>query len=428
MSHSRKVSVTGLGYVGLPVAVAFARHGAVVGYDHDPQRVAQLRAGEDRTGEIELAELRQQSLHFTDRAADLRIGDFHIVTVPTPIDGANVPDLQPLLSAASTLGKSGLKRGDIVVFESTVYPGLTEEECVPAMEKESGLVCGSDFAVGYSPERINPGDRTHRLDSVRKVIAAGDTRTLDIVEQVYGSVVKAGLHRAASIKVAEAAKVLENTQRDLNIALINEMALICHRLGIDTRDVLETAGTKWNFLPFRPGLVGGHCIGVDPFYLTHKAMQIGYHPQVILAGRRVNDGMGRFVATETIKRLMARGLSGRPVVTILGATFKENVPDVRNTRCVDIVRELEGAGIQVQVHDPLAAAGEMRAHYGIALVERAKLKPADAVILAVAHQEFVNEGWALVQSCLRDKRGLAVDVQAILPRQQTPQGVELWRL
>jgi UDP-N-acetyl-D-galactosamine dehydrogenase len=296
------------------------------------------------------------------------------------------------------------------------------------MEKESGLVCGSDFAVGYSPERINPGDRTHRLDSVRKVIAAGDTRTLDIVEQVYGSVVKAGLHRAASIKVAEAAKVLENTQRDLNIALINEMALICHRLGIDTRDVLETAGTKWNFLPFRPGLVGGHCIGVDPFYLTHKAMQIGYHPQVILAGRRVNDGMGRFVATETIKRLMARGLSGRPVVTILGATFKENVPDVRNTRCVDIVRELEGAGIQVQVHDPLAAAGEMRAHYGIALVERAKLKPADAVILAVAHQEFVNEGWALVQSCLRDKRGLAVDVQAILPRQQTPQGVELWRL
>jgi UDP-N-acetyl-D-galactosamine dehydrogenase len=428
MSHSRKVSVTGLGYVGLPVAVAFAHHGEVIGYDYDPQRVAQLRAGEDRTGEIELAELRQQRLHFTDQAADLRGGDFHIVTVPTPIDEANVPDLQPLLSAASTLGKNGLKRGDIVVFESTVYPGLTEEECVPAMEMESGLVCGSDFAIGYSPERINPGDRTHRLDSVRKVIAAGDAKTLDIVEQVYGTVVKAGLHRAASIKVAEAAKVLENTQRDLNIALINEMALICHRLGIDTRDVLETAGTKWNFLPFRPGLVGGHCIGVDPFYLTHKAMQIGYHPQVILAGRRVNDGMGRFVATETIKRLMARGLSGKPVVTVLGATFKENVPDVRNTRCVDIVRELEGAGILVQVHDPLADAGEMQAHYGVALTDHSKLKPADAVILAVAHREFVEGGWPLVQSCLREKHGLAVDVQAILPREKTPPGVELWRL
>ncbi|MGE0151116.1 MAG: nucleotide sugar dehydrogenase [Reyranellaceae bacterium] len=428
MPHGRKVSVTGLGYVGLPVAVAFARQGAVLGYDHDPQRVAQLRAGQDRTGEIELEELQQRTLHFTDRAAELRGSDFHIVTVPTPIDEANVPDLQPLLSAARTLGKHGLKRGDVVVFESTVYPGLTEEECVPAMERESGLACGADFAVGYSPERINPGDRTHRLDSVRKVIAACDAATLDIVERVYGSVVKAGLHRAASIKVAEAAKVLENTQRDLNIALINEMALICHRLGIDTRDVLETAGTKWNFLPFRPGLVGGHCIGVDPFYLTHKAMQIGYHPQVILAGRRVNDGMGRFVAGETIKRLMARGLSGRPTVAILGATFKENVPDVRNTRCVDIVRELEGAGIQVQVHDPLADAGEMRMHYGIELTPRHALAPADAVILAVAHEQFVKGGWTLAQSCLRQKRGLVVDVQAVLDRSAIPAGVELWRL
>ncbi len=428
MAHSRKVSVTGLGYVGLPVAVAFARHGAVTGYDHDPERVAQLRAGEDRTGEIELSELRQPSLTVTDRADELRGSDFHIVTVPTPIDEANVPDLQPLLEAARTLGRHGLKRGDVVVFESTVYPGLTEEECVPAMERESGLACGSDFAVGYSPERINPGDRTHRLDSVRKVIAASDPATLDIVEKVYGSVVKAGLHRAASIKVAEAAKVLENTQRDLNIALINEMALICHRLGIDTRDVLETAGTKWNFLPFRPGLVGGHCIGVDPFYLTHKAMQIGYHPQVILAGRRVNDGMGRFVAAETIKRLMARGLSGRPVVTILGATFKENVPDVRNTRVVDIVRELEAAGILVQVHDPLADAGEMKAHYGIALKSREALAPADAAILAVGHAGFLEEGWKLVRACLKDGRGLAVDVQAALDRAAIPDGVDLWRL
>ncbi|MGE0660974.1 MAG: nucleotide sugar dehydrogenase [Reyranellaceae bacterium] len=428
MAHSRKVSVTGLGYVGLPVAVAFARHGVVTGYDHDPERVAQLRAGQDRTGEIELSELRQPSLRVTDRAEELRASDFHIVTVPTPIDEANVPDLQPLLEAARTLGRHGLKRGDVVVFESTVYPGLTEEECVPAMERESGLACGSDFAVGYSPERINPGDRTHRLDSVRKVIAASDGATLDIVEQVYGSVVKAGLHRAASIKVAEAAKVLENTQRDLNIALINEMALICHRLGIDTRDVLETAGTKWNFLPFRPGLVGGHCIGVDPFYLTHKAMQIGYHPQVILAGRRVNDGMGRFVAAETIKRLMARGLSGRPVVTILGATFKENVPDVRNTRVVDIARELEAAGILVQLHDPLADAGEMKAHYGIALSARDALAPADAAILAVGHAAFLAEGWKLVRGCLKDGRGLAIDVQAALDRAAIPDGIELWRL
>ena len=426
MAHLRKVSVTGLGYVGLPVAVAFARHGAVTGYDHDPERVAQLRAGEDRTGEIELSELRQPGLRVTDSADELRGSDFHIVTVPTPIDEANVPDLQPLLSAARTLGARALKRGDVVVFESTVYPGLTEEECVPAMEKESGLVCGSDFAVGYSPERINPGDRTHRLDSVRKVIAASDPATLDIVERVYGSVVKAGLHRAASIKVAEAAKVLENTQRDLNIALINEMALICHRLGIDTRDVLETAGTKWNFLPFRPGLVGGHCIGVDPFYLTHKAMQIGYHPQVILAGRRVNDGMGRFVAGETIKRLMARGLSGRPVVTILGATFKENVPDVRNTRVVDIVRELKDANIEV--HDPLADAGEMQAHYGIALRDRPDLEPADAVVLAVGHADFLAQGWSLVRSCLKDGRGIAIDVQAALDRSAIPDGVELWRL
>ena len=428
MAHSRKVSVTGLGYVGLPVAVAFARHGAVTGYDHDPERVAQLRAGEDRTGEIELSELRQPGLRVTDRADELRGSDFHIVTVPTPIDEANVPDLQPLLSAARTLGARALKPGDVVVFESTVYPGLTEEECVPAMEKESGLVCGSDFAVGYSPERINPGDRTHRLDSVRKVISASDPATLDIVERVYGSVVKAGLHRAASIRVAEAAKVLENTQRDLNIALINEMALICHRRGIDPRDVLETAGTKWNFLPFRPGLVGGHCIGVDPFYLTHKAMQIGYHPQVILAGRRVNDGMGRFVAGETIKRLMARGLSGKPVVTILGATFKENVPDVRNTRVVDIVHELEAAGIVVQVHDPLADAVEMQTHYGIALRSRAELEPAAAVVLAVGHADFLAQGWSLVRSCLKDGGGIAIDVQAALDRSAIPDGVELWRL
>jgi UDP-N-acetyl-D-galactosamine dehydrogenase len=314
------------------------------------------------------------------------------------------------------------------VFESTVYPGLTEEVCVPVLERESGLAFGVDFSVGYSPERTNPGDREHRLESVRKVVAGSDARTLDIVAQVYATVVKAGLHRAASIKVAEAAKVLENTQRDLNIALINEVALICHRLGIDTRDVLEAAGTKWNFLPFRPGLVGGHCIGVDPFYLTHKAMQLGYHPQVILAGRRVNDDMGRYVANQTIRRLVRRGWHGRPVVSILGATFKENVPDVRNTRCVDIVRELEDAQIEVQVIDPLADAAQMKAHYGVELIGLDRAKPADAVILAVAHKDFVAQGWSLIRRLLRHGQGVAVDVPAALPRQDQPETIELWRL
>ena len=427
MAHNRKISVTGLGYVGLPVAVAFARHGKVIGYDYDPARIEGLKNGHDSTGEIDTAELKHPNLSFTADADALRGADFHIVTVPTPIDSANTPDLQPLIAAAVALGKR-LKRGDIVVFESTVYPGLTEEICVPAMEKESGLKFGTDFTVGYSPERINPGDREHRLENVLKVVAASDAATLDIVAEVYGTVVKAGLHRAASIKVAEAAKVLENTQRDLNIALINEVALICHRLGIDTRDVLAAAGTKWNFLPFRPGLVGGHCIGVDPFYLTHKAMQLGYHPQVILAGRRVNDDMGGHIANETIRRLVRRGWHGKPVVTILGATFKENVPDVRNTRCVDIVRELRAAHLDVQIIDPLASDAEMRQHYGIALTALDQAKPADAVILAVAHTRFVEQGWNLIVRLLREQGGVVIDVPALLPRDQVPEKIELWRL
>ncbi len=427
MAHNRKISVTGLGYVGLPVAVTFARQGKVIGYDYDPARIEELKRGHDSTGEIDTAELKQPNLAFTADPEALRAADFHIVTVPTPIDDANTPDLKPLVSAATALGRR-LKQGDIAVFESTVYPGLTEEICVPVLEKESGLEFGVDFTVGYSPERINPGDREHRLETVKKVVAGSDARTLDIVAEVYGSVVRAGLHRAASIKVAEAAKVIENTQRDLNIALINEVALICHKLGIDTRDVLEAAGTKWNFLPFRPGLVGGHCIGVDPFYLTHKAMQLGYHPQVILAGRRVNDDMGRYVANETIRRLVRRGWHGRPVVTILGATFKENVPDVRNTRCVDIVRELADAQIEVQVIDPLADAAQMKAHYGVDLIGFDRARPADAVILAVAHRDFVGRGWELIGGLLRQGKGVVVDVPGVLPRQSQPPDVELWRL
>jgi UDP-N-acetyl-D-galactosamine dehydrogenase len=423
-----KIAVVGLGYVGLPLAVALARIHDVVGFDVSPIRVADLRKGLDSTNEVSVEVLRSVELKISGDPASLRDRDVFIVTVPTPIDEANRPDFDALLKACALVGPA-LSKGAIVVFESTVYPGVTEEVCAPALEQASGLKAGVDFKLGYSPERINPGDKTHPLEKVVKVVAGQDAETLDTLANLYGSVVEAGIHRAPSIKVAEAAKVIENTQRDLNIALINEVSLICHKLGIDTRDVLEAAGTKWNFLPFRPGLVGGHCIGVDPFYLTHKAMQLGYHPQVILAGRRVNDDMGSYVATETIRRLVRRGgWSGRPMVTILGATFKENVPDVRNTRCVDIVRELRAAQVEVQIVDPLASADDMRQHYGIELTPLERAKPADAVILAVAHKQFVAQGWTLIAHLLRDNAGVAIDVPAILPRELKPENIELWRL
>ena len=353
MSHNRKIAVIGLGYVGLPVAVSFARSGArVIGYDIDADRIAELRDGHDRTREVEAAELGQPSLVLTAAAEALRDADFFIVTVPTPIDDALRPDLRAMLSASRTVG-TVLKRGDIVVYESTVYPGAVEEECVPVLEKTSGLAAGVDFTVGYSPERINPGDKAHRFESIIKVVAGQDEKTLAVVADVYGSVVTAGVHRAPSIKVAEAAKVIENTQRDLNIALMNELSAICHALRIDTGDVLAAARTKWNFLPFLPGLVGGHCIGVDPYYLTHRAERAGYHPQVILAGRRINDGVGQRIARECVRLLLRAGTSDA-TVTVLGLTFKEDVPDIRNSRVVDIVRELKSFGIKVQVHDPIA--------------------------------------------------------------------------
>jgi UDP-N-acetyl-D-galactosamine dehydrogenase len=426
MSHGRKIAVIGLGYVGLPVAAAFARGGCpVTGFDIDSARIAELRAGEDRTREVDGADLDRPGLIFTSDAAALREADFFIVTVPTPIDAARRPDLTAMLAASRTVG-AVLKRGDIVVYESTVYPGAVEEDCVPILEGCSGLKAGADFHVGYSPERINPGDKTHRFETIAKVVSAQDEATLKVVADVYGSVVTAGIHRAPSIKVAEAAKVIENTQRDLNIAFMNELSLIFQALEIDTGDVLAAAATKWNFLPFSPGLVGGHCIGVDPYYLTYRAEKAGYHPQVILAGRRINDEMGRRIARECIRGLLRRKGQSGPV-TVLGMTFKENVPDIRNSRVIDIVEELRAFGIDVQIADPLADSRAVEEEYGVALTALEALRPADAVVLAVAHEPYIANGWPMIERLLRDGSGLVLDVKMKLDRASKPAAIELWR-
>jgi UDP-N-acetyl-D-galactosamine dehydrogenase len=422
-----KLAVIGLGYVGLPVAAAFARAGyGVTAYDIDRQRIEELRAGRDRTGEVTAADLANAHLRLTAREQDLAGADVFIVTVPTPIDDAKRPDLAAIHAASRTVG-GALRRGAIVVYESTVYPGATEEECVPLLEARSGLKCGTDFGIAYSPERINPGDPEHKFDAIRKVVAGGDAATLETVAALYGAVVTAGIHRAPNIKTAEAAKVLENTQRDLNIALMNELSAICQELNIDTMDVIDAAATKWNFLRFTPGLVGGHCIGVDPYYLTHRAERAGYHPEVILAGRRVNDSTGARIARQCLRMLMKRN-NGKGVVTILGLTFKENVPDIRNTKVVDIVRELQGFQIPIQLHDPVAESGEAEAEYGLQLMPRAALQPADAVIFAVPHRSFLSEGWPLITGLLRNGSGAVLDVKAKLPRNALPRGVDLWRL
>jgi UDP-N-acetyl-D-galactosamine dehydrogenase len=427
VAHSRKIAVIGLGYVGLPVAAAFGRSGVpVIGFDIDRKRIDELKSGHDRTREVAPAELAQPNLHYESDPARLAGADFFIVTVPTPIDTANRPDLGAMLAASKTVA-GVLKRGDIVVYESTVYPGAVEEDCVPVLEKASGLKAGRDFTVGYSPERINPGDKVHRFETIVKVVSGQDARTLDIVAEVYGSVVTAGIHRAPSIKVAEAAKVIENTQRDLNIAFMNELSAIFHKLDIDTGDVLAAAATKWNFLNYQPGLVGGHCIGVDPYYLTYRAEKAGYHPEVILAGRRINDGVGARVARECVRGLIARNCT-HSVVTVLGMTFKEDVPDIRNSRVIDIVRELESFGIRTQVHDPLALPEETEHEYGISLTAMDNLKPADAVILAVAHKVYVDEGWPLILRLLKDGSGSVIDVKSRLDRDGRPDAIDLWRL
>jgi UDP-N-acetyl-D-galactosamine dehydrogenase len=427
MAHNRKIAVIGLGYVGLPVAVAFARAGsAVTGFDIDAARIAELREGLDRTCEVRRSDLNHPMLTFTSEADTLRSADFFIVTVPTPITEDRQPDLSMVLEASRIIG-AVLSEGAIVTYESTMYPGATEDECIPLLEKHSGLTSGRDFWVGYSPERINPGDRNHRFETIIKVVSCQDTRMLDLVAEVYGSVVTAGIYRAPSIKVAEAAKVIENAQRDLNVAFMNELSAIFHALGIDTMDVLEAARTKWNFLPFTPGLVGGHCIGVDPYYLTHRAARAGYQAEVILSGRHINDSVGERIARECVRHLSRRG--ERPdVVTVLGLTFKENVPDIRNSKVFDIVRELRSFGVAVQVHDPIASADTVAAEYGIKLMSERELRPAAAAILAVAHDRYVADGWPLIQRLLKGGRGFVMDVKAKLDRATRPDGIELWRL
>lgn len=428
MNAQRNVSVVGLGYVGLPVAVAFGSEAKTIGFDINPTRIAELQRNHDRTDEVTSVDLSAADILYTASIDHLKQADFHIIAVPTPINDANQPDLSLLISASQTVGKA-LKKGDIVVYESTVYPGATEEECLPILEKESGLTGGRDFKIGYSPERINPGDKEHTFTKIKKVVSGQDAESLDIIAKTYERVVTAGVHRAPSIMVAEAAKVIENTQRDLNIALMNELALIFDRLGIDTGDVLKAAGSKWNFLPFKPGLVGGHCIGVDPYYLTHKAERIGYIPQVILAGRRINDGMGKFIAQHTIKEMIHAGhyISGS-TVTVLGLTFKENCPDLRNSKVVDIVRELEEYCITVQVHDPLADPDDAMREYGIALVRLEDLRPAAAVISAVGHDAYLH--WSVPELLfLLENNPVVIDVKGIFdPQALRDAGVRIWRL
>ncbi|MFW6239842.1 MAG: nucleotide sugar dehydrogenase [Thermodesulfobacteriota bacterium] len=424
-----RIAIIGLGYVGLPLAVHLARHYEVVGYDLDPKRVRELTDGHDRTLEATDEELAGVDVQFTDDPAILSQCRLIIVAVPTPIDRHRIPDLVPLRGASETAGRR-MSPGSCVVFESTVFPGATEEICVPIMERESGLRLGADFTVGYSPERINPGDREHSIDSIVKIVSGWDEATADLLTEVYGTVVKAGLHRASSIRVAEAAKVIENTQRDLNIALMNELAMIFERMGIDTQEVLAAAATKWNFLPFRPGLVGGHCIGVDPYYLTFKAESLGYHPDMILAGRRINDGMGKFIAERTVKMMIRLGKQVRGArMAVLGLTFKEDVPDLRNTRVVDIIHELEDYGIEVMTHDPLADPEEAEKYFGIRLRTLSELNGVDGVILAVTHRTYRDMGLPGIARLCSTGSSMVIDVKsAFSPAEAKALNIRYWRL
>jgi UDP-N-acetyl-D-galactosamine dehydrogenase len=424
-----KIAVVGLGYVGLPLAVHLAAHFKVVGYDLKTDRIDELRAGHDRTLEVEDADLQKAAIQYTSDSADLAACRLIIVAVPTPIDAYRIPDLTPLEGASVAVGRH-LEAGTCVVFESTVFPGATEEVCVPLMEAESGLKLGQDFTVGYSPERINPGDKVHTLAKIMKIVSGSDPETAEFLCQVYGTVVSAGIHKASSIKVAEAAKVIENTQRDLNIALMNELSMIFDTMGIDTHEVLTAAGTKWNFLPFRPGLVGGHCIGVDPYYLTFKAESLGYHPEMILAGRRINDGIGKYIAERTVKLLIQEGKQVRHAkVAVLGLTFKEDVPDLRNTRVVDIIAELADYGITVLAHDPLADPQEAKSYYGLELVTENELSGVDAVVMAVIHDAYKQMGLTRIAALCPNGNPILVDVKgAFDPETAAQAGIAYWRL
>ena len=428
MNKNRKISVIGMGYVGLPVAVAFGRLDEVIGFDIDERRIAELKDGRDGTGEVDTDELAAARIAFTTDSRQLEQADFHIVAVPTPINDAKNPDMGPLTAASETLGRV-IGRGNIVVYESTVYPGATEEICAPILERESGLVCGRDFHLGYSPERINPGDREHRFTNIVKIVAAGERAALDVIRHVYESVVTAGVYEASSIRVAEATKVVENIQRDVNIALMNQLALIFDKLDIDTNDVLDAAATKWNFLRFSPGLVGGHCIGIDPYYLAYRAARSGYIPDLILTARNINDGLGNYIAAQVVKAMLQAGLSPEnSLVTVLGLTFKENVGDTRNTRVIDIINELEQYNVPVQVNDAHADPDRVRDEYRIGLVDAQSLQPADAVILAVPHAVYLDEDWGWIRSLLKGRGGIVYDVKGRLERETAPAGVRVIRL
>ncbi|MGP4038862.1 nucleotide sugar dehydrogenase [Gracilibacillus sp. D59] len=425
---NRKIGIVGLGYVGLPIAVAFGQEHHVVGFDINENRINTLKNNIDFTNEVDLEELKKADISFTADPVQLSDCDFLIIAVPTPINMNKLPDFKPLEGASRTVGKH-LKKGTIVVYESTVYPGATEEVCVPILEEESGLKSGEDFFIGYSPERINPGDKKHTFRTITKVVSGQTPEVLDIISEVYESVVDAGVFRASSLKVAEAAKIIENTQRDVNIALMNELAIMFDRMGIDTAEVLEAAGTKWNFLPFNPGLVGGHCIGVDPYYLTHKSEKVGYRPELILSGRRINDDMGKYVATALVKEMIKEKIQVHGAgVTILGLTFKENVPDLRNSRVIDVINELKEYGMDIQVSDPYASADEAKSEYGVDLVPYEDLKPSDAVVLAVPHQFYLDKSWSEFEKLVKNDINILVDLKSKLNKEDCPKTFKLWRL
>ena len=425
---SERIAVIGLGYVGLPVAIAFAKKfDQVLGFDINTRRIDELRQGHDRTHEVEDNDLRSSTLRYSADAQDLADATFYVVTVPTPIDRDRRPDLRPIIGASRSVGPH-LKRGDIVVYESTVYPGVTEEVAGPILEELSGLQCGVDFTLGYSPERINPGDKVNRLETITKVVSGQTPETLERVAQVYGAIIQAGIHKAASIQVAEAAKVSENTQRDLNIALMNELAIIFDRLGIRTKDVLEAAGTKWNFLKFSPGLVGGHCIGVDPYYLTARAESVGYHPEVILAGRRINNGMGAFIAQKAVKMLIQDDVAVKSAkIGVFGLTFKENCPDLRNSRVPDVLQELQDYGATPLVHDPLADQDEAQHEYGVTLANLDELRDLDVAIVAVAHREYLERGAQTLLERLRPG-GIVIDVKSVFEPRDFEGRARYWSL
>lgn len=429
VEKEESISLVGLGYVGMPIAVAFSKKVNVIGYDLNEKKIQLYKSGIDPTNEVGNDAIKNCTVEFTADETALRRAKFHIVAVPTPVNDDHTPDLTPVEGASRILGRN-LTKGSVVVFESTVYPGVTEDVCVPILEKESGLKCGVDFKIGYSPERINPGDKVHRLETITKIVSGMDEETLEVVAKVYELVVEAGVHRAESIKVAEAAKVIENSQRDINIAFMNELSIIFNKMGIDTQSVLQAAGTKWNFLKFYPGLVGGHCIGVDPYYLTYKAEMLGYHSQIILSGRRINDDMGKYVAENVVKKLIAADKAVRNArVAILGFTFKENCPDTRNTKIIDIVNELREYGIEPMIADPTADAEEAKKLYGVEFVDMSEIKNVDAVVLAVAHTEFKSLNKEQIDALYGEGKKIIIDVKGLLNRKEYEEaGYNYWRL